>query len=61
MIVGLILICFGVIVILHPEILAFMFGGFLIMIGLGILAAAWRFRRMGGSSTSVATKWFLRF
>ena len=61
MTIGLLLIIFGVLVILHPEILAFMFGGFLIMIGLGMLAAAWQFRRMKKAVKSNLMSWFFRF
>ena len=61
MIVALLLIIFGLIVILHPEILAFLFGGFLIMLGLGIMAAGWQFRRMHKRANSQIVNWIFRW
>ena len=58
---GLLFIIFGVLIILHPEILAYAFGGFLVLIGLGFVAAAWQFRRLKKAARSNMMSWFLRF
>ena len=45
---GLGLVLFGMIVLLHPELLAYLFAGFLIFVGVGVISMS--FALKGGSS-----------
>ncbi len=45
---GLGLVLFGIVVLLHPELLAYLFAGFLIFVGVGIISMSLALR--GGSS-----------
>ncbi|MBI3330646.1 MAG: hypothetical protein HYZ96_00880 [Candidatus Omnitrophica bacterium] len=61
MITGLVFVTVGVLVLLYPHILVVMVSGFFILFGLGMMAAAWQFRRLRRESTSRFINWIIRW
>ena len=61
MVTGLVFILLGVMILLHPQILVAMVAGVFILIGLGMLAAGWQFRRLRRRSGSGFMNWLIRF
>ncbi len=61
MFTGLIIVFIGFLILLYPQILVFMFSMFLILFGLGIMAASWQFRRFRKQSQSSFVNWIIRY
>jgi hypothetical protein len=61
MVTGLLFVLFGVLVILHPELLAYLFGGLCALFGAGMMLTAWQFRRLKRSSQSRFVNWIIRY
>lgn len=61
MLTGLVFVIVGVLVLLYPQILVVMFSGVLILFGLGMMAAAWQFRRLKRQSESRFINWIVRY
>ena len=61
MITGLIFVVLGVLILFYPQILVAMIAGLLMLFGLGIMAAAWQFRRIRRASQSPFINWIVRF
>lgn len=58
---GLLLVVLGVLILYYPQILVAMIAGLFIAFGLGMMAAAWQFRRLRRSSTSPFVNWIIRW
>ena len=58
---GLFFVIAGLLVLFYPQILVLVISGFLIMVGLGIMAASWKFRRMRKQFESPVANWIVRF
>ncbi len=61
MVTGLVLIMFGILVAVYPQILVGIISAGLIVTGLGILLASWRWRRLRRKSTGSFFRWMIRF
>ena len=61
MLIGFCVVLLGVLVLLYPQILVAMLSGLLIMVGLGIMAASWQFRRLRKQSASHVMNWIARW
>ena len=61
MLTGLILILFGILVALVPQILVAIVSSVLILIGLVICAMSWNGRRLRRESHSSIVNWMFRF
>ena len=61
MITGLSLVMLGVLIWWYPQILLAMISGFLILFGLGMMAASWQFRRLRKHSESRFINWIIRY
>ena len=58
---GILLILFGVLIVLYPQILQIMIAGLFITIGVVICAISWRLRRMRKAGASGVASWITRF
>ena len=61
MLTGLILILFGILVALVPQILVAIISTLLILVGLVICAMSWNWRRLRRKSQSSIVNWMFRF
>ena len=61
MLTGLVFVIIGILVLLYPQILVVMVSGVLILFGLGMMAAAWQFRRLKRHSESRFINWIVRW
>ena len=61
MITGLCFVLFGVLVLLYPQLLAFLFAACLILFGGGMMLASWQFRRLRKRSESRFVNWIIRY
>ena len=61
MFTGLIIVFTGLLILLYPQILVFMFSMILILFGLGIMTASWQFRRFKKQSESSFVNWITRY
>ncbi len=61
MMTGLVLILMGITILFYPQILVLMISGFLIAVGLGIVAVSWQFRRLRRQSQSRFVNWIIRW
>lgn len=61
MITGLFFVILGFLIYRYPQILVAMISGFLVLFGLGMMAASWQFRRMQRRSTSPFINWIIRW
>ena len=61
MITGLFLVLIGIVILLYPQILQLFFAGFFMLIGFGMMAAAWQFRRFHKQSSSRFVNWIVRY
>jgi hypothetical protein len=61
MITGLCIVLMGLLVIIYPQLLAILFGGLLVLFGLGMMAASWQFRKLKRQSDSRFINWIIRF
>lgn len=61
MITGLSFVLFGILVLIYPQLLAILFASFLILFGLGMMAASWQFRRLRKRSESRFINWIIRW
>ena len=61
MITGLCFVLFGVLVLLYPQLLAFLFAAFLILFGIGMMLTSWQFRRVRKQSQSRFVNWIIRY
>jgi len=61
MFTGLFFVFLGLLILLYPQILLFMFSGMLILFGLGMMAASWQFRRLKRESESRFINWIVRY
>ena len=61
MITGLCFVMLGVLIWWYPQILVAMISGFLILFGLGMMAASWQFRRLRKHSESRFINWIIRY
>ncbi len=61
MVTGLFFVLMGLVILFYPQILQIMFAGFLILFGLGIMAASWQFRRFQKRSSSRFINWIVRY
>lgn len=61
MLTGLVFVAVGVLVLLYPHILVIMVSGLFILFGLGMIAAAWQFRRLKRQSGSQFINWIVRY
>ena len=61
MVMGLLLIAFGVMVAAMPQILVAIISTFFIVTGLGMCVASWQCRRLRRSSDLPLVNWVVRF
>ncbi len=61
MFTGLIIVFIGLLILLYPQILVFMFSTLLILFGVGIMTASWQFRRFRKRSQSSFVNWIIRY
>ena len=61
MITGLFFVILGFLIYQYPQILVAMISGFLVLFGLGMMAAGWQFRRMQKRSDSPFINWIIRW
>ena len=61
MFTGLFFVVLGVLILLYPQILIAMVAVLFILFGLGMMAAAWQFRRLRRQSSSRFVNWIVRF
>jgi uncharacterized membrane protein YqjE len=61
MITGLMIVIVGVLILFYPQILVAMVAGTFILFGLGMMAAAWQFRRLKTQSRSAFINWIIRY
>ena len=61
MITGLFFVILGFLIYRYPQILVAMISGFLVLFGLGMMAASWQFRRMQKRSGSPFINWIIRW
>lgn len=61
MMTGLFFVVIGLIILVYPQILILMISGFFILFGLGIIIAAWQFRRWHRQSQSQFVNFITRF
>lgn len=61
MLTGLLLIGFGMLIALFPQIVVAMVSGFFMMLGLGLCIASWRMRRLRRQGASSFMNWIIRF
>ena len=61
MLAGLMFILFGILIALFPRILVAMISTILILVGLGICATSWQWRRLRKNSGTSAISWIFRF
>jgi len=61
MITGLFFVILGFLIYWYPQILVAMISGFLVLFGLGMMAASWQFRRMRRHSESRFINWIIRY
>ena len=61
MITGLIFVLLGVMILIYPQVLIAMIAGVFILLGVGIMAVSWQFRRLRRHSVSPFVNWIVRF
>ena len=61
MLTGLFFVILGVVIVAYPQVLVAMISTLLILFGLGMMAAAWQFRRMKRQSKSAFMNWVVRY
>ncbi|MBI4343057.1 MAG: hypothetical protein HY599_06790 [Candidatus Omnitrophica bacterium] len=61
MFTGLAFVILGLLILFYPQILIAMIAGLFILFGLGMMAAAWQFRRLRRESSSRFINWIVRF
>lgn len=61
MMTGLGFVIAGLVVVLFPQVLILMISGLLMMIGFGIMAMSWQFRRLRRHSESPFVNWIVRY
>jgi hypothetical protein len=61
MFTGLAFVFLGLLILLYPQILVIFCAAFLILFGLGIMAASWQFRRLRRESGSRFINWIVRY
>ncbi len=61
MVTGACVVVLGLLILLYPRILEVLFAGFLIVFGLGMMAASWQFRRLRKRSGSRFMNWIIRY
>jgi uncharacterized membrane protein YqjE len=61
MLTGFSFVIFGLLILLYPQILVAMVAGLLILFGLGMMAAAWQFRRLRKRPASPFVNWIIRY
>jgi len=61
MLTGFLLIAFGVLVAVFPQIVVAIVSTILILAGLSICAMSWQFRRLRRTSDSTFVNWIIRF
>jgi len=61
MMTGLLFVILGVLILINPQILVAMLSAFLILFGLGMMAASWQFRRIKRRSDSAFINWIVRY
>jgi len=61
MVTGLLLILFGVLILLYPQLLVAMIAGLFMLFGFGMMVTAWQFRRLKRHSQSRFVNWIVRY
>lgn len=61
MLTGLFFVLLGAIIMVYPQILVAMISAIFVLFGLGMMAAAWQFRRMKRQSSSRLVNWIVRY
>ena len=61
MLTGFFFVIFGILILLYPRILIVFIASVLMLFGLGIMAAAWQFRRLRKQTPSRLMNWIIRF
>ena len=61
MITGVFLVIFGVLILVYPQLLVAMIAGLFVLFGLGMMAAAWQFRRLKRHSQSRFVNWIVKY
>ena len=61
MLTGLIFILIGALILRYPRLLELFAASLCILFGLGMMAAAWQFRRMRKASASPFVNWIIRW
>ena len=61
MLTGLLLIGFGVLIAVFPQIVVAMVSGFFMMLGLGLCITSWRLRHLRRQGGSPFMNWLIRF
>jgi hypothetical protein len=61
MVIGLLLIAFGLLIALFPKILVAMIATMLILMGLGLCVTSMQWRRLRRDSSKGSFHWMLRF
>ncbi len=61
MLTGFLFVLFGVLILFYPQLLLVMLSAVLVLFGLGMMAAAWQFRRLKQASTSRFINWIVRW
>ncbi len=61
MVFGIALILLGVLILYYPHILIVFIASLCMVIGLGIVAMSWQFRRLRRHSQSRVVNWIMRF
>jgi hypothetical protein len=61
MLTGLFFVILGLIILAYPQILVAMISALFMMFGLGMMAAAWQFRRLKRQSSSRFMNWIVRY
>ena len=61
MVTGLFFVLLGLAILYYPQILVVLISGFLMLFGLGMMAASWQFRRLRRQSTSPFINWIVRY
>jgi hypothetical protein len=61
MITGLCFVLMGLVVLFYPQILVIMLSSLLILLGVGMMATSWQFRKLRKQSESRFINWIIRY
>jgi len=61
MITGICFVLLGIAIVVYPQILIGLISGFLVLFGLGMMAAGWQFRKLKKQSDSRFINWIVRY